>query len=61
MPKGVDPAIVKKLNDAIAAAVKDPSFVATMDRMNSPIRYFGPEELVSYIQGQEETYKQIYK
>jgi tripartite-type tricarboxylate transporter receptor subunit TctC len=61
MPKGVDPAIVKKLNDAVAAAVKDPSFVATMDRMNSPVRYFGPEELVSYIQGQEETYKQIYK
>jgi tripartite-type tricarboxylate transporter receptor subunit TctC len=61
MPKGVDPAIVAKLSSAIATAVKDPDFVATMEKLNSPIRYFGPEELVTYIQGQEETYKQIYK
>jgi tripartite-type tricarboxylate transporter receptor subunit TctC len=61
MPKGVDPAIVAELNTAVAAAVKDPAFVATMDKLNSPIRYFGPEELMTYIQGQEETYKQIYK
>lgn len=60
-PKGVDQAIVAKLNDAIAAAVKDPAFIATMEKLNSPVRYFGPDQLATYIQGQEETYKQIYK
>ena len=59
MPKGVDPAIVEKFNAAVAEAVKDPEFIATMEKMNAPVRYFGPEELATYIQGQEETYKEI--
>lgn len=61
MPKGVDPAIVEKLDKAIAEAVKDPDFVATMQKMNSPIRYFGPKELLAYIEGQEAAYKAIFK
>jgi tripartite-type tricarboxylate transporter receptor subunit TctC len=61
MPKNVDPAIVATLEQKLAAAVKDPEFIATMDKLNAPIRYFGPAELATYIQGQEDTYKQIYK
>jgi tripartite-type tricarboxylate transporter receptor subunit TctC len=53
MPKDVDPAIVKKLDVAIAAAVKDPEFITTMAKTNAPIRYFGPKELAEYIQVQE--------
>jgi tripartite-type tricarboxylate transporter receptor subunit TctC len=61
MPKGVDPAIVAKLDAAVAKAVQDPGFIDAMSKMNSPVRYFGPDELAKYIASQEQTFKAIYK
>lgn len=59
MPKGVDPEIVETFANAVEAAVEDPEFIETMNKANAPIRYFGAERLLEYVQAQEEAYKEI--
>lgn len=61
MPKGADPKIVAKLVQATAEAVKDEEFIAAMNNLKLPVRYFGPEEMQVYLAGQTETYKKILK
>jgi len=40
---------------------EDPEFIETMNKSKASIRYFGPEPLLEYVKGQEETYKKILK
>jgi tripartite-type tricarboxylate transporter receptor subunit TctC len=44
MPKGVPPYIKKKVDDALAIAVKDPEFVRLMDNLDTPVDYYNGEE-----------------
>lgn len=43
-PKGMDPAIVKKLDEAFREALKEPDVIATLARYDMFPRYLGPEE-----------------
>lgn len=38
-PKGMDPAVVKKLHDAFKAAVADPGVIGTLDKLDMAPRY----------------------
>jgi tripartite-type tricarboxylate transporter receptor subunit TctC len=42
-PKGLQPHVVKALHDGFRKAMEDASFVATMEEMENPIMYLGPE------------------
>ncbi len=42
-PKGLSPQVVKALHDGFRKAVEDASFVSTMEEMENPIMYLGPE------------------
>lgn len=43
-PKGLAPEIVKVLHDGFRKAMNDPEFIATMDQLEHPILYVGPED-----------------
>lgn len=49
-PKGMDPAIVAKLRDAFRKATADADFIATCDRIDSPVMYLDQPEYEKYIQ-----------
>lgn len=42
-PKGLPPEIVKTLHDGFRKAMDDPAFVASMDEMENPLLYLGPD------------------
>ncbi|MFC4169264.1 tripartite tricarboxylate transporter substrate binding protein [Teichococcus aestuarii] len=49
-PKGMDPAVVKVLDEAFRVAVNDPKHVAILDRYDMPVIYMGPEEYAAFAQ-----------
>ena len=49
LPKGVDEEIRKTLEDACAAAIEDPDFVAAMGNMGQAISYMNAEEYTAFI------------
>jgi tripartite-type tricarboxylate transporter receptor subunit TctC len=53
-PAGVDPAILKKLSDAIKTATQDPDYIARARKVSQQITYRAPEEVKSAIAGQLE-------
>ncbi|WP_343638413.1 tripartite tricarboxylate transporter substrate binding protein [Roseateles sp.] len=49
-PKGMDPAIVARLRDAFRKAAADPDFIATCDRIDSPVMYLDQPDYEKYVQ-----------
>lgn len=48
-PKGMDPAIVKRLHDAFRQALDDPRVVALAKTYDFPRRYLGPEDYPRFV------------
>jgi len=48
-PKGLPPAILKRLQDAAEAALKDPEYVSLAERNSIPLRFMGAEEYAAFI------------
>jgi tripartite-type tricarboxylate transporter receptor subunit TctC len=59
-PKAVPDAIIKKLDDAVAAVMKTPSVVKGMADLQLPIRYYSSKELDTYIVKNYEYYKKVF-
>ena len=49
LPLGVDDAIRTKLQEACAAAIEDPDFVAAMASLGQAISYMNAEEYTAYL------------
>lgn len=48
-PKGMDPAVVKRLHDVFKAALYDPKVVALAKTYDYPRRYLGPEDYARFV------------
>jgi len=48
-PAGLDPAIAKKLGEALAKAVQSKEFQEACDRIDAPVLYLNPEQYRAYI------------
>ncbi len=64
-PKGMDPAIVKKLHDAFLVALRDPKVKDIMEKYDFTERYLGPEDykklVADYIVSERETLETLEK
>ena len=52
-PKGMDPALVRKLHDAFKKTLEDPAVLATFDKYDQTVIYMGTEDYTKFIR---ETY-----
>jgi tripartite-type tricarboxylate transporter receptor subunit TctC len=48
-PKGMDPAVVKKLHDAFKVAIEDKSVVELLARYDMPVRYMDSAEYTKFV------------
>ena len=48
-PKGMDPALVRKLHDAFKKTLEDPAVLATFDKYDQTVIYMGTEEYTKFI------------
>ena len=48
-PKGMDPAVVKKLHDAFKQTLTDPAVMASFDKYDQSVIYMGTEEYTQFI------------
>jgi tripartite-type tricarboxylate transporter receptor subunit TctC len=48
-PKGMDPAVVKKLHDAFRSTLQDPAVLASFDKYDQSVIYMGTEEYTKFI------------
>jgi tripartite-type tricarboxylate transporter receptor subunit TctC len=48
-PKGMDPAVVKKLHDAFKSTLQDPAVLASFDKYDQSVIYMGTEEYTKFI------------
>jgi len=60
-PKGINPAIAKKLEDAFTKAMKQPGFVAGMKKLRIPIVYRSSKEIGDYQARNFEVYTRFMK
>ena len=60
-PRAVPDAIVRKLDDAIVKAMKEPSFLKGMKELNLPVVYRSGKELDGMIAKSYEYYKTVFK
>jgi len=60
-PRAVPDAIVRKLDDAIVKAMKEPSFLKGMKELNLPVVYRSGKELDGMIASNYEYYKTVFK
>lgn len=49
-PKGMEPAVVKKLHDVFKQALQDPAVLASFDKFDQSVIYMGTEEYTQFIQ-----------
>jgi tripartite-type tricarboxylate transporter receptor subunit TctC len=49
-PKGMDPAVVKRLHDAFRSTLQDPAVLASFDKYDQSVMYMGTEEYTRFIQ-----------
>lgn len=49
-PLGMEPDIVRRLNEGFRTALHDPAHVAVLRRLDMPLEYLGPEEYAAFIQ-----------
>ena len=47
-PKGMDPALVRKLHDAFKKTLEDPAVLATFDKYDQTVIYMGTEEYTKF-------------
>lgn len=55
-PPGVDPRIVKKIQDTVEKVCKDPGFIALMNKIQFPIKFRGHEEWTEFT---KKTYEEM--
>ena len=48
-PKGMDPAVVKRLHDAFRSTLQDPAVLASFDKYDQSVMYMGTEEYTRFI------------
>ena len=48
-PKGMDPALVRRLHDAFKKTLEDPAVLATFDKYDQTVIYMGTEEYTKFI------------
>jgi tripartite-type tricarboxylate transporter receptor subunit TctC len=48
-PKGMDPAVVKKLHDVFKQTLQDPAVLASFDKYDQSVIYMGTEEYTQFI------------
>jgi len=58
-PKGIDPAIVKKLHDAFLAALDDPKVVELMAKYDYPKRYMNSADYAAFARKQYEEQREV--
>jgi tripartite-type tricarboxylate transporter receptor subunit TctC len=46
-PRGMDPAVVRRIHDAFRLAVHDPAHLAVLARFDMPVRYLGSEDFAN--------------
>ncbi|MCW8084682.1 Bug family tripartite tricarboxylate transporter substrate binding protein [Sabulicella glaciei] len=49
-PLGMEPDIVRRLNEGFRTALNDPAHVAVLRRLDMPLEYLGPEDYAAFIQ-----------
>ena len=49
-PKGMDPAVVRVLNEALRKTLDDPKVIETLDRFHQPVIYMNSEDYTKYAQ-----------
>lgn len=47
-PRGLDPAVVRVLDEAFRKAVNDPQHVSILERYDMPVIYMGPEDYAAF-------------
>jgi tripartite-type tricarboxylate transporter receptor subunit TctC len=47
-PKGMDPAVIRKLHDAFKRTLEDPLVLATFDKFDQSVIYMGTDEYTKY-------------
>jgi tripartite-type tricarboxylate transporter receptor subunit TctC len=60
-PKGLPPALVKKLHDAVVAAFNDPEVKAAMARQDNFIHPGTPEAALAFFKSEQERYARLVK
>ncbi|HEY0885598.1 MAG TPA: tripartite tricarboxylate transporter substrate binding protein [Ramlibacter sp.] len=58
-PKGMDPAVVKKLHDAFKKTLEDPAVLATFEKYDQNVIYMNTEDYTKYIRDQYAKEKDI--
>ncbi|MCB2191364.1 MAG: tripartite tricarboxylate transporter substrate binding protein [Deltaproteobacteria bacterium] len=58
-PKGMDPAVRKKLEEAFTKAVKSPEFVAAMEKIQLPVEYLNSKDFAAKIKRDVKYYNQF--
>jgi tripartite-type tricarboxylate transporter receptor subunit TctC len=48
-PKGMDPAITKRLHDAFKASLEDPTVMALLDRYDAPVTYLNSADYTKFM------------
>lgn len=60
-PRGLPDFVLRKLDDALAKAVKDPDFISVMNRMYTPVVYMNRSQVNTYIKERFPKYGDIIK
>ena len=58
-PKGMDPAVVKKLHDAFKKTLEDPAVLASFDKYDQSVIYMGTEEYTQFIRNTYQSEKAV--
>ncbi|TCZ64356.1 tripartite tricarboxylate transporter substrate binding protein [Roseicella aquatilis] len=51
-PKGMDPAVVRRIHDIFKEALHDPAHLTVLDRFDMPVMYKGPEDYLAFVRQQ---------
>ena len=60
-PAGTDPAIVKKLDAAVKAAINDPEFQQKAKQQKLPLAYMDSQSFKKVLEAQTKTFEQLWK
>jgi tripartite-type tricarboxylate transporter receptor subunit TctC len=58
-PKGMDPAVVKKLHDAFRQTLQDPAVLASFDKYDQSVIYMGTDEYTQFIRNTYQSEKAV--
>lgn len=58
-PKGMDPAVVRKLHDGFKKTLEDPTVLNTFEKYDQSVIYMGSDDYAKYIRGQYAKEKDI--